>query len=123
MGAIATFLIGLGLLGMTITIQDDLNNIIKIFVGLLSVIFLAPLTLHQLEPDTYAENMLWWTFGAFVPVVGLLTIPAAVEGLNVPGLAGELLGYTGILLQGVVIFAIAMIAWKAIQTWRTRSNE
>ena len=120
MGAIATYLIGLMLLGTTLTVQEDLNTIMKIAASLMIVVFLVPLTLHQLYPDNYAEKFILSTIGMFLPITGLLVVPDLIRQIQVPGITGEILAQIDLLLYGVVLFAIGTVGYRLATMYRNR---
>ena len=120
MGAIATYLIGLMLLGMTLSVQDELSAVLKIAAALLIVVFLVPLTLHQLAPDNIAEKIVSGMIGIFIPLTGLLIVPDLVRQIQVDGTTGAILAQIDILLYGMVIFAIGAVAFRAY--WMARER-
>lgn len=122
MGAMATFLFGLIYIGLIEFTHDAQNNYMITANVLIAVILLVPMTIHQLEPETVAENMMWWSLGIFIPIIGLFLVPPVIESWSVQGLAGELLSYSGVFIQITVLFSIGAIAWNAISIWRSKKR-
>ena len=122
MGALGAYITGLLVLGYAVHVQDDLSNYIKTPVALLVMIFLVPLTIHLLEPETIAEKAILWILGMYIPIAGLFIVPAAFEGFNLTGLEGEITSGMGIFLQGTVLMSIGLVAWQAISIWKRKKK-
>ena len=120
MGAIATYLIGLMLLGLTLSIQDDLSVILKVASALMIVVFLVPLTLHQLEPNNLAERILLGMIGIFVPLTGLLIVPGLFAQIQITGIVGELIARIDLMLYGITMFSIVMFGYRLILVIRSK---
>ena len=126
MGAVATYLVGLGLLGLTLHIQADLPATIKIMAALMIVVFLIPLTFHQLVPDSLIERTFVWIILAFLPVAGLLIIPDAFASVNIDdtedtsGIIILIIDNISTLLYATTIGVVGYISWNMIQIWKNK---
>ena len=126
MGAVATYLVGLGLLGLTLHIQADLPATIKIMAALMIVVFLIPLTFHQLVPDSLIERTFVWIILAFLPVAGLLIIPDAFASINLDdtedtsGIIILIIDNISTLLYATTIGVVGYISWNMIQIWKNK---
>ena len=126
MGAVATYLVGLGLLGLTLHIQADLPATIKIMAALMIVVFLIPLTFHQLVPDSFIERTFVWIILAFLPVAGLLIIPDAFASINIDdtedtsGIIILIIDNISTLLYATTIGVVGYISWNMIQIWKNK---